>query len=316
LAVEQQNRLSVIRHACQPVSDARRPRSADPLSIPPLECAQPEHEGHTKDVTSALGFEALAPLRDDPGRAAILLDIDGTLAPIAQQPSEAQVPQATRQLLIDIARRYGAVACVSGRRASEARAMVSIGSISYLGSHGAELLRAGWTEAQLDPRLEDWGRRIHEFGRELDTADARRSRIRLEDKGAILAFHWRGAQDEEVARAAIDAIAARAQAAGLRTHWGRKVLEVRPPVQFDKGAGVAGLLEGLDVHAVMYVGDDLTDLDAFRAIARLAEEGRISHAIRVGVKSEDGPPEIVEEADLVVQGTTGVRELLRVLASA
>jgi trehalose 6-phosphate phosphatase len=265
-------------------------------------------------VTSALRFEALAPLRDDPERAAILLDIDGTLAPIVEEPSRAHVPEETRKLLIGIAGRYGAVACVSGRRASEARAMVAIGSISYLGSHGAELLRAGWTESQLDPRLEDWARRIHEFGREVDTPDVRRRRVRLEDKGAILAFHWRGAPDEQAARAAIDAIAARAQAAGFRTHWGRKVLEVRPPVQFDKGAGVAALLEGVDVDTVMYVGDDATDLDAFRAIARLAEDGRIKTAIKVGVQSEDGPQGIVDEADMVVQGTRGVRELLSALA--
>jgi trehalose 6-phosphate phosphatase len=266
-------------------------------------------------VTSALRFEALAPLRDDPGRAAILLDIDGTLAPIVEQPSRAHVPEDTRQLLIRIAQRYGEVACVSGRRASEARAMVAIGSISYLGSHGAELLRGGWTRPQLDPRLEDWTRREHEFGRLVDTPEARRHGVRLEDKGAIVAFHWRGAANEEAARAAIDAIAARAQAAGFRPHWGRKVLEVRPPIEFDKGLGVRSLLEGVDVGAVMYVGDDVTDLDAFRAIARLAQEGRVGHAIRVGVQSEDGPREIVEQADLVVQGTTGVRELLSALVS-
>jgi trehalose 6-phosphate phosphatase len=264
-------------------------------------------------VTSALRFEALAPLRDDPERAAILLDIDGTLSPIVKEPSHAHVPEETRQLLIEIARRYGTVACVSGRRASEARAMVAIGSISYLGSHGAELLRAGWMESQLDPRLADWSRRIHQFGREVDTAEVRARRVGLEDKGAILAFHWRGAPDEEAARVAIDAIAAKAQAAGFRTHWGRKVLEVRPPVQFDKGAGVSSLLDGLDLDTVMYVGDDVTDLDAFGAIARLAQEGKIRRAIRVGVQSDDGPQEIVDEADLVVQGTDGVRDLLRAL---
>jgi trehalose 6-phosphate phosphatase len=112
---------------------------------------------------------------------------------------------------------------------------------------------------------------------------------------------------------AIDAIAAKAQAAGFRTHWGRKVLEVRPPVQFDKGAGVSSLLDGLDLDTVMYVGDDVTDLDAFGAIARLAQEGKIRRAIRVGVQSDDGPEEIVDAADLVVQGTDGVRDLLRAL---
>jgi trehalose 6-phosphate phosphatase len=260
-------------------------------------------------------MEALAPLRQNPARAAILLDIDGTLAPIVEKATDAVVPEATRQLLIALARRYGAVACVSGRRASEGRAMVAIGTISYLGSHGAELLRAGWTEARLDPELEDWRRRIQEFGRQVDSADLRRRRVRMEDKGAILALHWRGAPDEQAARAAIDAVAARAEAAGLRTHWGRKVLEVRPPVRIDKGVGIASFLEGTEVETAMYVGDDVTDLDAFRALGELSEQGRLSYVLRVGVRSEEGPEEILSEADLVVEGTDGVVELLSALAS-
>jgi trehalose 6-phosphate phosphatase len=264
-------------------------------------------------VPPALLSEALAPLRADPSRAAILLDIDGTLAPIVDHAEDATVPEATRQLLIEVARRYGVVACVSGRRASEARAMVSIGTISYLGSHGAELLRAGWTEPVLDPGVEDWARRIHEFGREADTADLRRRRVRLEDKGTIVAFHWRAAPDEESARAAIDAIAQRAQEAGLRTHWGRKVLEVRPPIRMDKGAGIISFLSDADVDVALYVGDDSTDLDAFRGLTQLVEDGRLSRAIRVGVRSEEGPSEIASQADIVVEGTEGVRELLALL---
>jgi trehalose 6-phosphate phosphatase len=226
----------------------------------------------------------------------VLLDIDGTLAPIVEHASDAHVPEGTRQLLIEAARRYHIVACVSGRRASEARAMVSIGTISYLGAHGTELLRAGWTESVLDPGIEDW-------------------RVRLEDKGAIVAFHWRGAPDEDAARAAIDALASKAEAAGLRTHWGRKVLEVRPPVRMDKGAGIISFLEGADVDVVMYVGDDTTDIDAFRALAQLKQEGRVSHAIRVGVKSDEGPTQITEQADVVVEGTEGVQQLLALLVS-
>jgi trehalose 6-phosphate phosphatase len=264
-------------------------------------------------VPSALLPEALVPLRSNPSRSAILLDIDGTLAPIVENAAAAQVPESTRQLLIRIARTYQVVACVSGRQASDARAMVAIGTITYLGSHGAELLRAGWTEAVVDPALEDWARRIHEFAREADTADVRRRRIRLEDKGPIVAFHWRGAPDEEAARAAIDAIAARAEAAGLRTHWGRKVLEVRPPVKIDKGAGIATLLADVDLESAMYVGDDVTDLDAFRTLAQMVEDGRLERAIRVGVRSDEGPSEITSEADIVVDGTSGVQKLLALL---
>ncbi len=270
---------------------------------------------HTRVVTSALLSEALAPLRADPARAAILFDIDGTLAPIVEHASDAHVPEGTRQLLIRVANRYGVVACVSGRRASEARAMVSIGSISYLGSHGVELLRSGWTESVLEPGVEDWVRRIREFAREADTGDLRRRRVRLEDKGAIAAFHWRGAPDEEAARAAIDAIAERAQEVGLVTHWGRKVLEVRPPVRIDKGAGIESFLADLDVDAALYVGDDSTDLDAFRALAKLVQEGQLQRAVRVGVRSDEGPSEITTEADIVIDGTSGVQELLAMLVA-
>jgi trehalose 6-phosphate phosphatase len=266
-------------------------------------------------VTSALLSEALAPLRAQPSRAAILLDIDGTLAPIVEHASDAHVPEGTRQLMIKVAGRYGVVACVSGRRASEARAMVAIGSISYLGSHGVELLRAGWTEAVLDPGVEDWVRRIHDFGHEADTADLRRRRVRFEDKGPIVAFHWRGAPDEDAARAVVDAVAKRAEAAGLGTHWGRKVLEVRPPVRIDKGAGIESFLSDLDLDAALYVGDDVTDLDAFRTLGKLVEEGHLERAVRVGVASDEGPSEITTEADIVVSGPDGVRELLAALVA-
>ncbi len=276
--------------------------------------ARPDDAGHTSPVTSALGSEALlAPLRDDPARAAILLDVDGTLAPIVEQPSEARVPAATRELLTRLVERYGLVACVSGRRASEARALVSIGSITYLGAHGAELLRAGGTEPVLDPRLKDWAQRIHEFGRSTQNLDLSSRRVRLEDKGAILAYHWRAAPDQEAARAAAETVATRARALGFRTHWGKKVLEVRPPVHFDKGVGVANLLAGRELDSVMYAGDDLTDVDAFRSIVRMAEEGAISQAIRVGVRSPEAPQEILTEADVLVDGPSGMAELLSLL---
>ncbi len=245
-----------------------------------------------------------------------MLDIDGTLAPIVDNAADAHVPESTRQLMIAVARGYGLVACVSGRRASEARAMVSIGSISYIGSHGIELLRAGWTEAVLDPDAADWVRRIHEFGREADTADTRRRRVRLEDQGPIVAFHWRGAPDQDAARSAVDAIAERAQAAGLRTHWGRKVLEVRPPIRIDKGVGINRLLTevGPEIRSALYIGDDTTDLDAFRVLTELVQEGRLERAVRVGVESDEGPSEITAEADVVVDGPEGVRRLLTVLS--
>lgn len=242
-----------------------------------------------------------------------MLDIDGTLSPIVENAADASVPEATRKLLIGVSRRYGLVACVSGRRASEARAMVSIGSITYLGSHGAELLESGWTESVLDPALKEWVARVEEFRRRSDTSELRRRRVRIEDKGPIVAFHWRGAIDERGARAAIDTLAAQAQEAGFEVHWGRKVMEARPPVRIDKGAGIATLLERHSVANALYGGDDMTDLDAFRTLKQLADDGVLEHAVCVGVRSDDGPREIGEAADLMVNGTEGMLELLAAL---
>ncbi|MGC9220871.1 MAG: trehalose-phosphatase [Solirubrobacteraceae bacterium] len=264
-------------------------------------------------MTAALTAAVLEPLRANPSGSAILLDIDGTLSPIVDNSADATVPEATRQLLIGLSRRYGMVACLSGRRASDARAMVAIGTISYLGSHGAEVLKPGWTEAQLDQELKEWWARIDAFRRHSDTSELRRRHVRIEDKGPIVAYHWRGASNEEDAREAVGVLAAQAQSEGLEVRWGRKVLEVRPPVRIDKGAGVRTLVKAGGYRNVLYAGDDMTDLDAFSALRELHRDGSVQHALCVGVSSEDGPQDIHARADVMVAGTDGVRKLLRML---
>jgi trehalose 6-phosphate phosphatase len=257
--------------------------------------------------------EALEPIRADPARAAVLLDIDGTLAPIVRHATDAHVPEATRALLIDVARRYGVVGCVSGRQASAARAIVAIGTIAYIGNHGGELLRPGASSPEIAPELGEWTPRVRSFAARALTSERERLRVRGEDKDAIAAFHWRGAPDEDAAEAAVAQIAASAQEEGLAVHWGRKVLEVRPPIAFDKGRSVAALLEGAGVCAALYVGDDSTDVDAFHGLRGLVSSGSLEHALCVAVSSEETPEELALEADLTVPGTRGVRELLGAL---
>jgi len=260
--------------------------------------------------------EALEPLRSEPARAAVLLDIDGTLAPIVRHAADAHVPEATRSLLIEIAKRYRVVGCVSGRRAATARQIVSIGTIAYVGNHGGELLRPGATRAEVDPELAAWSERVRRFAARAYTAEHQRLRVRSEDKDTIAAFHWRGAPDEAAAAAAVGEIARRAQEEGLAVHWGRKVLEVRPPVALDKGLGIATLLRSPPVpplDVALYVGDDTTDLDAFRGLRALVAEGALTTAICAAVSSDEAPPELAAEADILLDGTGGVRSLLQAL---
>ena len=139
-------------------------------------------------------------------------------------------------------------------------------------------------------------------------------RVRLEDKGPIFAFHWRGAPDEAAAEKRVEEVARAADAEGLSTHWGRKVLEVRPPVAIHKGQAVRRLLEGHRVSAALFAGDDRTDLDGFQALEDLRDEGSLESIVRVGVRSEDGPREILERADVTVDGVGGFAEVLAALA--
>jgi trehalose 6-phosphate phosphatase len=236
--------------------------------------------------------ETLEPIRCDPSHSAVLLDIDGTLAPIVRHATDAHVPEATRSLLIEISKRYRIVGCVSGRRAATARQIVAIGTIAYVGNHGGELLRPRATTPEVDPEVAAWTARVRDFAQRVYTSDLQKVRVRSEDKDAIAAFHWRGAPDEEAAAAAVRQIAERAQQEGFAVHWGRKVLEVRPPVPLDKGLGIAALLRGSPVSAAMYAGDDTTDLDAFRGLRQLVAAGELESAVCVAVSSDEAPPEL------------------------
>jgi trehalose 6-phosphate phosphatase len=251
--------------------------------------------------------QALRPVTEDPPRAGIFLDVDGTLAPIVGRAEDALVPEKTSRILGTLARRYGCVACISGRAATEARRLVGVGAISYAGSHGAELLEPGASKPTVLPAFADWAPRVQEFVRARDERDLRILRVRIEDKGPISALHWRGVPDEDAARTRLEGVAQEAEAEGLWTHWGRKVLEIRPPVEVNKGQAVTELVRRHDLTAALFAGDDATDLDAFDALDALPA------AVRVGVRSSEGPPAIVERADLVVDGTAGFAAVLEAL---
>ncbi len=252
-------------------------------------------------------------LRADPPRAAILTDIDGTLAPIVERPDEAAVPARASRLLERLGEHFGLVGCVSGRRAVEARRLVGVDSIAYAGNHGLELLLPGDEEPRLDASLEGRERSAAEFVAELDRDELRRLGLRGEDKGPIQALHWRGADDERAAEARAHELAADAGRAGLEPHWGRKVLEIRPVGGGGKGAAVAALLSADGFTLATYAGDDRTDLDAFRRLRELREDGELEAAICVGVASPEAPPELAEESDLRVDGPDGWLELLETL---
>ena len=255
----------------------------------------------------------LEPLRCEAGRSAILTDVDGTLAPIVERAEEAAVPAAAREVLATLSERYALVGCISGRRAEEARRLIGLDSIAYAGNHGLELLLPGEREVRPDPSIAG---REDEATKFLATVDGRleAAGLRLEDKGPIQALHWRGADDEATAEDRAREIANEAGRAGLQPRWGRKVLELRPAGGGGKDGAVGSLLADERLDRATYAGDDRTDLDAFRRLRELREEGRLSAAVCVGVLSAEAPAELAEDSDVTVDGPDGWLAMLEWLA--
>ena len=220
----------------------------------------------------------LAKLREEPARAALFLDVDGVLAPIVPRPTDARVPDETRDELRRLARPYGLVACVSGRTSAGAREIVGVDELVYVGEHGLEL----------DQEAPLWRTQLRAFADSVDWP--------VEDKGLTLSFHYRNVADEEAAEQTLLAVAERARDDGLVPRFGRKVLEVRPPLSTNKGTAVRYLLEQRGLRRALYAGDDATDLDAFRAL----DAENVELAVRVAVATDESPHGLRESAEVVV----------------
>jgi trehalose 6-phosphate phosphatase len=230
---------------------------------------------------------AVERLSEAPERAAIFLDVDGTLAPIAARPEDAHVPEETRAEVSRLAQRFGLVACVSGRTGEDARRMVGVDGVRYVGAHGLELA----------PDADRWRDEIHSFAATVDWP--------VEDKGLTVSFHYRQAEDESAALEYLEEVAEQARRAGLIPRFGRKVLEIRPPVHADKGTAVQQMLDETGLRRALYAGDDSTDVDGFRALDGL------DLGLRVAVSSDEAPSELVRVADVVVASPAELLELLK-----
>ncbi len=182
------------------------------------------------------------------------------------------------------------MACVSGRTADDAARVVGVSGIRYVGEHGLEL----------DPSADDWAKRLAAFATTVDWPAEPGKRL-------TLAFHYRSADDEAAAVRVLGEVADRALAEGLRPRWGKKVLEVRPPLDTDKGSAVRQLLDSAGLRRALYAGDDATDLDAFGGLDGLEV------AVRVAVLSEESPTGLGDCADLVVGSPGELLALLRQL---
>jgi trehalose 6-phosphate phosphatase len=252
------------------------------------------------------GADALTALKADLERSVVGVDFDGTLAPIVDDPTLAVPLPAARDALHDLIDRTQIVVVVSGRPVEFLRAHLGTDGLALVGQYGLERLEDG--EVRFDERATPYLKGVVTV-----TTEAERlwPQLLVERKGELaVTVHWRtrGAGPPETELRAL------ADAHGLAMLPGRKSCEFRPPVPVDKGSAFGQLVRDASPSGALFAGDDRGDLSAFDALDALSAERTIEHSVRVGVRSDEAPPEILERADVVVEGPVGVGELLSSLA--
>jgi trehalose 6-phosphate phosphatase len=265
------------------------------------------------DAAGASVAEHAARLAERAGQVALCLDFDGTLSPIVDDPEAARPLPGVVELLGPLAARFAAVALVSGRPADYLAAHADAPGVRYLGLYGLQEIRDG--HLWVDPRLEAGRPAVDAAHRELhDSAAVRDSGAFLEDKRYAVAVHTRRVADPDRWAEPIDRAARQIAARhGLEVVPGKLVWELRPAVRSDKGDAVRKVLASSGARSVVAAGDDLGDLAAFAAAAQLAAAG--GDGLRVAVRSAEAPPELLAQADLVVEGPPGLLAFLERLAT-
>lgn len=258
-------------------------------------------------------LRALDPLRDAPEVSAVLCDVDGTLAPIAPRPEDAELAPGAREALTALRGRMRLVGFVSGRAVGDAIDLVGLPGFAYAGNHGMEMCHPGGSPA-LAPGVGRHLGSIRDFARRWPAERVGEAGVRLEEKGATLSYHARGSRDPDAAGALLVELAHDARAAGLLPRPGREVMEIRPGVRIDKGTAVRALLARSGARRAVYFGDDWTDADGWRALGELRDEGVLDLAVTVAVNSTEVPAEVAAQAAHGVAGPEEVVLALRHLA--
>lgn len=247
-------------------------------------------------------------------RAGLITDIDGTISYLAASPAAARVSQPLRSHLAALAARLTLVAIVSGRSCADSRALIGLDGLVYVGNHGLEMFTRNGLVVQSEARV--YRHQIAALLEELRPVCRRLAGVIVEDKGATASVHYRLVERAEEARKTLlEAIHNSPLAAGLSITEGKMVIEVRPPVQVNKGTAVRNLIEEYSLIGVAYLGDDLTDVDAFETLASL-DSRSACRCLSIAVAGPETPERVRSVANLHLDGVSEVEHMLGLLARA
>ncbi len=189
--------------------------------------------------------------------------------------------------------------------------MVGLPQIVYIGNHGLETWENG--ELCVNEGLSYFSEFLRGFLEKLRLSIDIQGML-IESKGATASIHYRRVADPiEARRNILDAIGANKSNESFRVTEGRMIVEIRPPIEANKGTAVTGLVRRNGLDGAVYLGDDWTDLDAFRALHRLAQQSDLKAQASIAVKGNESPPEVLAGADATVEGVEGTADLLQTL---
>lgn len=237
----------------------------------------------------------------------LITDVDGTISRIADRPEAARVHPRVPDLLGRLGTRLDLVAAVSGRPTGQLPSMLAVDGMVYVGNHGLEWWEDG--RAAVVPEAQAYvptvAATMRYLRERLDVAG-----VVVEDKGATGTVHYRLSGDAESARRAIlQAVAGCPSAGDLLVAEGRKVVNILPPVRADKGTAVERLIRLRGLRGAIYLGDDATDLDAFRALRAMRKSGACA-TLAVAVASDEALADVFREADYTLDGVEAVASFL------
>lgn len=237
----------------------------------------------------------------------LIFDVDGTIAEIAPTAEAVRVNTECRKHLGSLVKRLPLVAAISGRLAKVVRQLVGVDGVVYNGNHGLERLVKG--EVEVRPEAQEYVERITAAIKELGPI-LKPMGVRFEDKGAGLVFHYRTLPHREKVRETILKEISRSFAAqSFKVDQARAVIELRPPLEVSKGSVMKELIESYQLKAAVYMGDDVSDIDAFDTM-RVLSRGATFKGLALGVIGEEAPPEVAERADLLLKGVSEVAAFL------
>ena len=259
-------------------------------------------------------FEHLDKLKrfKEDSNGAVITDIDGTISEIVPTPSQAVVSQEIKNTMEKIADKFKFTGVMTGRSINNALEMVGSKKLIYIGNHGLEQYKNG--NISVDPEVKEYIPLIKKLANDIKKQLGKYECILFQDKELSFTVHYRLCENgDKIRKKVLKVIKGIKESKSLKIAEGRKVIEIRPPVGHDKGTILQKFISDNKIKKIIYLGDDITDADAFIKLKELKNKGEVE-SFTIMVISKETPDYVKESADFYVKSVDEVHNFFKWLS--